>query len=391
MKILFIHNDYAKPSGEEHAAEGLASILTKNGHNVDWYRRSSVEIGKSKHKKLNALFSGFYNANSIRQVLGKIQQFKPDVVQVQNLYPLISPAVLKAIKKTGIPVVMRCPNYRIFCPNSLFLDKHGRVCEKCTGALKETWCIMKNCESNISKSVGYGLRNMYARLTSAFTDHVDAFIVQSEFQKQKFNQLGIPNEKLFIVPGLTPPLLASSEETLGDKVTFVGRASPEKGIYEFIEAARQLPEIPFSVAGRIDAKCANIKVRSPSNIEWTGFISGIELDKLYINSRIIVVPSKWYEGFPNVITRAMIHGKPVITSNLGAMAAIIDHQKNGLLTEAGNVDQLKTAIGHLYYNKVKCESMGSEGKKKAETAYSDEVIYARLMDTYKVALSNSSA
>ncbi len=313
------------------------------------------------------------------------------MVQVQNLYPLISPAVLKAIKKTGIPVVMRCPNYRIFCPNSLFLNKHGRVCEKCTGALKETWCIMKNCESNISKSVGYGLRNMYARLTSAFTDHVDAFIVQSEFQKQKFNQLGIPNEKLFIVPGLTPPLLASSEETLGDKVTFVGRASPEKGIYEFIEAARQLPEIPFIVAGRIDAKCADIKERSPSNIEWVGFISGIELDKLYINSRIIVVPSKWYEGFPNVITRAMIHGKPVITSNLGAMAAIIDHQKNGLLTEAGNVDQLKTAMGHLYYNKVKCESMGSEGKKKAETAYSDEVIYARLMDTYKVALSNSSA
>jgi len=387
MKILFIHNDYAKPSGEEHAAEGLANILTKNGHIVEWYRRSSAEIGKSKQQKINAFFSGFYNANSIRQVIEKIQQFKPDVVQVQNLYPLISPAVLKAIKKTGVPIVMRCPNYRIFCPNSLFLDNRGHVCEKCTGTLKETWCIMKNCESNISKSVGYGLRNMYARLTSAFTDHVDAFIVQSEFQKQKFNQLGISNERLLIVPGLTPPLLASSEETLGNKVTFVGRASREKGIYEFVEAARQLPEIPFSVAGRIDTKCADIKERSRSNIEWTGFISGIELDKLYINSRIIVIPSKWYEGFPNVITRAMTHGKPVITSNLGVMSSIIDHQKNGLLTEAGNVDQLITTIDHLYNDKMTCTSMGREGKKKAKALYSDEVIYARLIDTYKSALS----
>ena len=387
MKILFIHNDYAKPSGEEHAAEGLANILVKNGHIVDWYRRSSAEIGNSIQQKINAFFSGLFNAKSIRQVQKKIQQFKPDVVQVQNLYPLISPAVLKAIKRSGTPIVMRCPNYRIFCPNGLFLDNHGRVCEKCTGTLKETWCIMKNCESDVPKSVGYGLRNMYARITSAFTDHVDVFIVQSEFQKQKFNQLGIPNDKLVIVPGLTPPLLASSNETRGDKVTFVGRASPEKGIYEFVEAARQLPEIPFSVAGRIDAKCANIKEGAPSNIEWTGFISGIELDKLYINSRIVVIPSKWYEGFPNVITLAMIHGKPVITSNLGVMASIIDHQKNGLLTQAGNIVQLKTAIGQLYYDKVKCESMGLEGKKKAEAAYSDDVIYTRLMETYKIALS----
>ena len=167
MKILFIHNDYAKPSGEEHAAEGLASLLTQNGHIVEWYRRSSAEIGDSSKKKTQAFFSGFYNATAIQQVKEKIKKFNPDVVQVQNLYPLISPAVLKVIKKEGIPIVMRCPNYRIFCPNGLFLDNKGEVCEKCTGSLKEAWCILKNCEKSLAKSIGYSLRNMSARLSSS--------------------------------------------------------------------------------------------------------------------------------------------------------------------------------------------------------------------------------
>lgn len=382
MKVLFIHNDYAKPSGEEHAAEGLANILLDKGHIVEWYRRSSAEIGNSSSKKIKAFFSGIYNAKSIKQVIEKIHDFNPDIIQIQNLYPLISPAVLKQIKKTGIPIVMRCPNYRLFCPNGLFLDTRGQVCEKCTGSLKESWCIMKNCESSLPKSIGYSLRGMYARLTSAFTNHVNIFIVQSEFQKQKFMQLGIPAEKLQIIPGLTPPLLASSEETIGDKVTFVGRASLEKGIYEFVEAARLLPDIPFLVAGRVDEKCVDIIDNSPPNIEWLGFISGIQLDELYINSRVIVVPSKWYEGFPNVITRAMIHGKPVITSNMGVMASIVDHQKNGLLTEPGNSIQLKAAIEKLYCNIEMCNKMGQAGKKIAKSKYSDQNIYEHLMKTY---------
>jgi glycosyltransferase involved in cell wall biosynthesis len=82
----------------------------------------------------------------------------------------------------------------------------------------------------------------------------------------------------------------------------------------------------------------------------------------------------------------MNHGKPVITSNLGVMTSIIDHQKNGLLTEPGNTDQLIAAIDELYTDKEKCKEMGRQGKKKAEALYSDEVIYTRLIDTYKSAL-----
>ena len=277
---------------------------------------------------------------------------------------------------------MRCPNYRLFCPNGLFLDRKGNVCEKCTGTLKESWCILKNCENNLGKSAGYGLRNMWARISGSILKNVDAYIVQSAFQKDKFHELGIPSSRLHIVPGLSPTLKSLPSGVVGDHVAFVGRVSKEKGIVEFIEAAKLLPEIPFVIAGRVDNSVSHLLSLSSSNVAWRGFLSGAALDEVFQNSRIVVVPSKWYEGFPNVITKAMLYGKPVITSNLGAMASIIDHEENGLLVEPGSVQQLTESIFSLFNNTDKCRKFGQKGQQKAESAYAAQTIYEHLMSIY---------
>ena len=52
-----IHNKYAKPSGEEHASEGLANLLQKNGHTVEWYTRSSSEIDNNIFGKVKAFLT----------------------------------------------------------------------------------------------------------------------------------------------------------------------------------------------------------------------------------------------------------------------------------------------------------------------------------------------
>ncbi len=390
MKILYIHNNYAgNNSGEEHAAEGIVNLLQQNGHTVEWYRRSSNELKNSVIKKIMAFFTGVWNPIAVREVRQKLNEFQPDVVQIQNLYPLISPAIIKAIKKTGIPIVMRCPNYRLFCPTGLHLDNKRRVCEKCLGYGREIHCILKNCENNIFKSTGYALRNFTARKFWNILTDVNIYIVQSEFQKQKFITNGIPEEKIIIIPGLTPDISKNIENRTGTLVTFVGRASEEKGIEEFVEAAKELPEIPFAVAGNINSSLSNLKNESPKNINWTGFLKGESLDKLYSNSRIIVVPSKWYEGFPNVITRAMKHGKPVITSNLGAMASIINHEQNGLLVEPGNIKELVKAIKHLYSHPETSIAYGKNGRKKANECYSSEVIYSQLINMYQSVIQHN--
>ena len=328
MKILFIHNNYIKPSGEETASGELAHILEEHGHDVRWFRKSSSDIHRFK-KKAEAFVLGIYNPYAAKELARVLDEFKPDVVQVQNLYPFISTSIFKPLRLRNIPVVMRCPNYRLFCPNGLCLDSEGKVCEKCFGKGRELWCAFKNCERSRLKSIGYALRNFYARRTGNIIKEVNAFIVQSEFQKQKFIVQGINQNKICIVPGIAPDVEIPVEWQAGEFVSFVGRVSIEKGIDEFIEAARLNPNMPFKVAGNVDSSYY-IPDNLPPNIEFVGFLKGKDLNDFYLKSRIIVVPSKWYEGFPNVIVRGMLLGRPIVTTNIGAMQSIIDNEKNGI-------------------------------------------------------------
>jgi len=389
LKILYIHNNYASDNtGEEHAAEALVNLLRENGHTVEWYRRSSSELAGSPLKQVLSIFTGIWNPVAIRDVKKGIQKFCPDVVQVQNVYPLISPRVIKTVKNAGLPVVMRCPNYRLFCPTGLFYDPSGNVCEKCTGPGRELWCIRKNCMGSRGKSIAYALRNCVARITDVFRKYVDVFIVQSEFQRRKFIDLGIDANKICVLPGITPDLSENENSTDGKYVSFVGRVSREKGIDDFIAAASKMPEVQFAIAGNIP-EGVSFK-NAPGNIEWKGFLNGKDLDDFYHKSAVIVVPSKWYEGFPNVITRAMYHSKPVITTNIGCFPDIIDHGVNGLMYPSGDIDGLVEQIYRILSNPSEAEQMGKNGKEKAEKEYSREVIFKKLMEVYHKAISSAS-
>lgn len=382
MKILFVHNSYSDktPSGEEYASHELTALLEEHDHIVKWYKRSSDEI-RTSTGSIKAFFTGIYNPSSAYKLAKLLDKFQPDVVQVQNLYPLLSSSIFKPIKKRGIPVVMRCPNYRLFCPAGLCLNTKGEVCEKCFGG-KEWNCIKCNCEQGVLKSIGYAIRNWYSRVSNNIRNGVDVFIVQSEFQKQKFIEQGIPAEKLVILPGICPEIKDKDLSFIGEYVTFVGRVSGEKGIYDFIEVAKLNPTIPFKVAGMLDKNFVKPD-DCPENVDFVGFLKGDAINDFYLKSRIIVVPSKWYEGFPNVITRGMMLKRPVITTNIGAMPSIIDNGVHGLLVEPGNVNELSEAIAKLYNDENKCKCLGEAGYKKAITLYSREAVYETLIDTYQ--------
>ena len=120
----------------------------------------------------------------------------------------------------------------------------------------------------------------------------------------------------------------------------------------------------------------------PNNLEFLGFVKGDILNELYLKSKIIVVPSKWYEGFPNVITRGMLLKRPVITTDIGAMPSIISNGVHGILVEPGNARQLSDAIAKLYSDDETCRRFGKAGYTKAYKEYSREAIYEILIGTY---------
>ena len=369
--------------GEEHALKLIARLLEENGHRVNWFLRSSETI-QGINGKTRAFFAGIHSPKAVKDLRAFLRRQTFDIALVQNLYPFLSPAILPVFREFGIPVLMRCPNYRLFCPNGLHLSR-GEICEKCLNG-REYWCIIRNCEKDLLKSTGYALRNAAARLTHRILNNVSLFIVLSEFQRQRFIAGGIPSDQLAILPNVAPTTAESPFADPGELVSFVGRISPEKGIEDFVAAAARLPEIPFAVAGDF-SRIPMLPGNSPKNIRWLGFLKGNDLDSLYEQSRILVFPGRWFEGFPNVIARAMAAGKPVIASRLGAIPEIVEHGRTGLLFEAGMSTQLAESIQELYADPAKCRAMGNAGRIKAETQYSRNTVFLRLMEIIDRTLS----
>ena len=381
MRILFIHNEYAKMSGEEQSVINLTQLLKEHGHTVELLKRSSAEISDSLTGKVKSFFTGIHNPCAVKTVRRKIEEFKPDIVQIQNLYPLFSPSIIPAIKSLGVPVVMRCPNYRLFCPNGLCYDANGEICEQCFGG-HEWNCFQKNCLESRVKSLGYTARNIAARMTGRILNHVDTFIVQTDFQRQKFIQQGIPEDKLAILPGIAPKMDPPPEQwPSGSAVTYIGRVSTEKGIFDFLKAAEKLPDIPFIVAGSYDGY-PDLPQKSPKNVKWLGFLSGNQLRQAYLDARIVVVPSRCYEGFPNVIVTAMMLERPVIATDLGAASTIITHDTDGRLFPFNNIEALTSSISELYNDVASCQRLALKGHESAAARFSAESVYETLIGIY---------
>ena len=385
MRILMLHNEYAKPSGEEHAVQSIAALLRRRGHEVLWFLRSSAELVGSPLAQARAFFSGIYSTRARRQLDRFLDAEPVDLVQAQNLFPLLSPSALVACRERGLPVVMRCPNYRLLCPNGLQLSR-GEACDRCLAPGKEWWCILRNCAGSFPKSIGYAARHAAARITGGIRKSVGVFIVLSEFQKQRFVDAGIPPEKIEVLPNFVPAVGEAAQAPCGtgETISFVGRISPEKGLEHFLDAARAMPAEPFAVAG--DASQAGELVRrAPANVAFHGFLTGGGLEAFFRRTRVLAFPSVCYEGFPNVLTRAMVWGKPVVCSRIGGLPEIVDDGVTGLLFEPGNAGDLAAKLRRLCRSPELCRSLGEAGRRKALTAYSQERYYERLVAIYRKA------
>lgn len=388
MKVALVHNRYAlsgRGSGEEVMVEAIQALLEERGHHVLPYIRSSLQLQEMALGHVRAFFSGIYNVNAKRDFTRFLTTREPDLVLIQNLFPLISPSILAACRRMGVPVIMRCPNYRLICPNGRMMSK-GQICEKCSGG-KEYWCVLKNCEDNLFKSMGYALRNFTARQLHLFRNNVDIFMVLTPFARQKFIDNGFSPQRVQVLSALVKLNSFQPQPTAhsGSYVGFVGRVSPEKGVDTLIDAARLLPGIPFKVAGPYD-QAARRQRELPHNVSFLGQLDRKTLESFYQDARIIVVPSQWYEGLPVVILEAMLSAKPVICSRLGGLPDIVDEGKTGLLFQHDSCVDLKEKIEWLWRRSETCRDFGVAAREKAETDFHPDAFYERLMFAYATSL-----
>ncbi|MBP3294716.1 MAG: glycosyltransferase family 4 protein, partial [Clostridia bacterium] len=317
-------------------------------------------------------FSGIYSPVGVKGMRDVLHREKPDVVNIHNLYPFISPAALFECKKAGVPVVMTIHNFRLICPTGLFM-RNGEPCEYCLSKGNEWGCVKYNCEHSLMKSVGYAARNAVARITGAYAKCVDRFACITEFQRQKLIAAGFDPEKIVVIPNaIDSP--AERKISVGKYVAYSGRLSREKGVDLIIEVARRHPEIPFRFAGAVrDAAMVN---DLPGNVSRAGYLSGAALEDFYKNASFFVMASRWYEGFPMTILEAARYGKPTVGPDHGGFTEIIGkgEQSIGKLFKPADVEDLERQVVELWNTPEDVVRLGSSAFDKLRSRYSVEVI-----------------
>jgi glycosyltransferase involved in cell wall biosynthesis len=374
-EFLLVHNEYGALSGEEVEFARIGKLLVDHGHAVHWYKRTSREVAKSAFGRLKAAASGIYSISSRREVSSLLDQLTPDYVLVQNLFPLISPAVLPVIAKAGVPILMRVANYRLMCPNGSHLS-HGRVCEKCLHG-REYWCVLKNCEEDLFKSTAYAVRSATARLVGWYRDNVAAYLCASRFLRDRMIAAGFEAARVHVIRNAVSdgqPCTAPEPKEVAPYVGYVGRISQEKGIPALLEVARGNPDIPFRLAGRVRTSY-RLPWPLPGNVTLEGFLEGDSLTAFYRGARLVVSASQCFETFGMSIAEAMLHGKPVVVPNAGVFPEVVQEGVTGLLVDASSAEAISDRIRRLWDNAGLCLEMGRAAKEWASREYSPEKYY----------------
>ncbi len=210
----------------------------------------------------------------------------------------------------------------------------------------------------------------------------DMIFVMSESEKKKLVSLGINKEK---ISKIFPPLNQDEWKYLDQKkskelmyihnkkiVLFAGSKSYVKGAIFLIEAMKKVwskePETILMFIGSDTKEFQNYFLKLPENIKEKiidhGVVDDTTKKNIFNTCNILVLPSK-SESFGLVYLEAWMCEKPVIGCNIESTAELIEHMKNGLLVEFGNIDQLSDSILLLIRNLSLCKKLGQEGKQKS--------------------------
>jgi glycosyltransferase involved in cell wall biosynthesis len=382
MNILFVHNYYQQLGGEDISFEVDSSLLEAHGHRVIRYTLHNDRIRKMRPFAL--ALSAYWNNATYRDLLGILRRERISAVIIKNFFPLVSPSAFFAANARKIPVLQYLSNFRLLCPNA-FLFRDGHVCEDCLGKSLAWPGILHACYRNDhAASATVASMVLFHRLLRTWQTRVSAYIAMTEFSRSKFIQGGLPPEKIVIKPNCVEKGAPSTGRQDGHAL-FIGRLSAEKGISTLLAAwGRLSPQRELQIVGQGPlAGEVERASKQHTNIKWLGIQSREQIRALMQRSRLLVVPSLWYEICPRVIVEAFAAGLPVIGSNLGSIASIVHDRRTGLLFEAGNPEDLSEKVAFLMENRHEQARIRKNIREEYLSQYSPEInyrIFIRLLE-----------
>lgn len=383
--VLIVHNRYRERGGEDVVFDSEAMLLKQRGHRV---RRFSVDnallpVSPTPSQQVGLAVNTLWSRESAAELRKTIRDFGPDVVQVHNTFPQLSPSIYEACAAEGVRVFQTLHNYRFVCPAAtLFRD--GRPCEDCVGRAFPWPGVMHACyQGSRARSAVVASMLGLARARGAL-DHVSAFIALNEFGRRMFVRGGLPDGRVVVKPNFVDDI-AATPTTARSGFLFVGRLAPEKGVGTMLRAWRSLPDtIGLRIIGDGPLRGAVQREASTSrNILYDGPRDHDDVLGAMASARALVFPSEWYEGCPMTIIESFASRLPVVASRLGSLEEMVLDGHRGLLFERGAADDLAEKIRWLHEHGDEASKLGDAARDEYLREYTADRSYARLMAIYR--------
>ena len=378
MRILMVNKFLYPRGGSESYMLYLAEYLKRCGHEVEYFGMydekntvgNSAELytqnmdfhGKGLDRFLYP-FKIIYSFEAKKKIMKVIDNFKPDIVHMNNINFQLTPSIIYGVKKKGIPLVQTVHDYQMICPNHLLYNFEKNIpCEKCVKGSHMN-CIKNKCiHGSLVKSI---LGVIEAKLYSWRKTYkkVDLFVCPSNFLENKLLSAKefYKGKTVTIHNFIDKQKFAGNNRMEDSYIVYVGRLSKEKSIENIAGAAKLLPEYNFAVAGSGPDEGM---LKDIPNVKLAGFLTGDKLTRLVGNAKLLLLPSVCYENCPLSILEAHCMGVPVVTMNSGGMAELVKDGVTGTLvdepTPEGIASKIKETVENDDYYKALNENCKNE-------------------------------
>lgn len=391
MKILAIHNFHRKgsASGDDQVFKSETDLLESYGNTVIKYTVSNDEFDKSGViRKIISTLGMIWSFKHYKNVWQLIKSENPDIIHIHTFFPLLSPSILYAAKKSGKKVVTTLHDTRFICPCATSL-RDTKLCNKCgDGHYLRMWKY--GCFKNSRlQSLIVAFIFKYHRIRKTFYRQIDKYICLNENQIKLLTKIGFDDTKIVkkynFVPDVKFNLNSIGAENLPKRyVVFYGRIGEEKGIRLLMKMWNQINDIPLVVmgGGPLEREFSEWAANK-DNVYFLGYTEHRKCLTIVKKCEFVIFPSIWYEGCSMVEIETESLGKPLIATDLGFSAEAIENGVNGYKIPLGDLASFTSTVKELWKKPKLCQQMGINSRMDYEGKYLPEDNYKQLMKIYK--------
>ncbi|WP_317627956.1 glycosyltransferase family 4 protein [Vibrio sinaloensis] len=224
-------------------------------------------------------------------------------------------------------------------------------------------------------------------------DLADAVIVLSTQWHSWMTTIVSDSTKVRVVYNAVETLDLTRTNVEHGRILFLGRLGERKGVKDLIDAfavvVKRHPHARLALGGDGDIATYKQQVEKlgiSDSVDFLGWVSGEQKRKWLSKADIYCLPS-YNEGFPMGVLEAMSANIPVVASKAGGIPDAIQHGEEGLLVEAGKVDQLASYLELLISDRDLNRKYAAAAKMKFINNFSKQAVFPELEAIYSELMS----